>query len=313
LSADIIIRQNDTAPALTTFITDQNGSTLDLTGASVKFIMRSPTAIAPQVSATATITAPTAGQVQYNWLAADTAVPGLYQAVFRVTLASGGTYTYPNDGYLDIWVEEDLTSNTTQYLVSLADAKDHLNIPAADRSRDQKLVQWIEAARPVVEAITGPIVPQLYDEWYDGGQYFIRLRHRPAFLLLACSIYLGPVEYPLAIVANPGAGTIYSAMLDPTGDRVVRRGPGGGIIGFPNMPDSVHVVYKAGKPVIPANVRLGTLMLLAENWEPSQSPGWGSSGREHDEEVPEREPPDFLVSGRVREWLTPNRRHPSVF
>ena len=42
-------------------------------------------------------------------------------------------------------------------------------------------------------AIIGIIVRQ-YDEWYDGGQTFIRLRHRPIHTLIGVSEYRGPIE-----------------------------------------------------------------------------------------------------------------------
>lgn len=310
--ADLIVRQGDTSPIVTATITDQTGAAVNLTGATVTFIMRAITAAAPAVNTAATIVTAASGTVQYSWAATDTATAGLYQAVFRCTLNSGLTYTWPNDGYMAIWVEENLTSDTTQNLVSIPDIKDHLNIPAVDRTHDQKLLRWITAVRPVVEQITGPIIPTVYDEWYDGGQWAISLRHRPLITLIAASLYLGPVEYPLSIVTEPQDGSIWSVMPDG-GRRVVRRGPGGSQLKFPDGDQNVHLVYQAGITPIPENIRMATLMILQDNWNPSQQPGVRGPGQQPiDDAIAHGATPPFLVSGRAREFLSPNKRHPTV-
>jgi hypothetical protein len=199
-------------------------------------------------------------------------------------------------------------------IVTLVDAKTYLQIPAGDVSRDFMLSAWIAAATPVIEGITGPIVPRLYDEWYDGGQHFIALRHRPVIELVAVSEYRGPIEYPLNIISSPDRGQIYSVQLD--GSRVVRRSAGGGIIAFPAMPQSVHVVYEAGQSTIPQNVWLGTLEFIRDHWIGTQTPGGPRTGSEAaygvSSDIAERESPGLLVSPRVREMLAPNRRHPRV-
>lgn len=315
-TADFTIKQGDSLPVLTDTLTYSDGSSPNLAGATVQFVMRSQTYSAATVNAPATVTnTQNPASLSYTFTAAQTAVAGLFSGVWVVTFSGGSQMTWPTDGYIDIWVEENLTSDTSQYLVSLADVKDHLNILATDRTHDQKLIRWVTAARPVVESITTTAIPRVFDEYYDGGNYFIHLRHRPATVLLACSIYLGPVEYPLSIVQDPLHGSIYSCMLDPTGDRIVRRAPGGGVQPFPQMPDSVHAIYQAGPSTVPENVRMGTLEMIREHWVPTQQPGprGGPGYAVAEEETASRETVEFLVSPRVREWLSASRRHPSVF
>lgn len=311
---DLVIRQGDTTPALTQTILDANGNVLNLSGATVTFIMRSLTATAPQVNATASIVDAGAGKVSYSWAANDTATAGLFQAVFRVTgLSGGGTYTHPNDGYLDIWIEDNLTSDTGQLLVSVADAKDYLGFSSTDRTRDQKLTRFIRAIRPVVELITGPVLPKFYDEWYPGGHHSIVLRHRPVLSVQAVSNYLGAVEFPFMIVQDPQHGTVYSCMLD-TGGVVVRRGPGGSFLSFWGGPQAVHIEYTAGLPSIPENVRLGTLELIRVNYQETQQGGRRSFGGVDvvDDIAGERPAMGYLVPNRVREMLQPTRRAPSI-
>src|SRR5690348_8608985 len=98
-------------------------------------------------------------------------------------------------------------------------------------------MRFITGVQPIVERLVGDVVSHTRDEWYDGGQYWIRLRHRPLLELVAISEWRGPIEYPLSIVQDPGHGTIYSVMIErpnlqPGPARIVRRSAGGGVIAF---------------------------------------------------------------------------------
>lgn len=316
-SADFTIKSGDTLPILQDTLTYSDGSSVNLTGAAVQFVMRSQSATTAQINAAATIVNPTSpATVQYAFLSTDTAgAYGQYLGSWLVTFAGGATMTFPTDGYLDIWVEQPLTDATLQSLVGLPDVKDYLKIPATDRTRDQMLMRWILASRSVVEEITGPIIPRTYDEWYDGGQWAISLRHRPLYNLQAVSMYLGPVEYVMAIVTEPQDGSIFSVMTDGQ-RRVIRRGPGGSQIPFPAGQQTVHIVYQAGYQTIPENVRLGTLELIAENYLATQTPGGPSRGSQvmsGDREISDHALVEFAVSERVRSWLVPHQRHPAIY
>ena len=312
--ATIVLRQNTTTPVLSQSITDANGNAVNLTGATVTFVMRALTSNTPVVSNSShvTITNAAAGQVTYNWQAADTGMPGIYQAEFQVTLSGGGTYAYPNDGYLEISIEQNLSTPGGATLVALGDVKDYLNLPTSDTSRDAELMRFIYGVAPVITGLVGDVLQQEYDEWYDGGQFWIRLRHRPVLQLMAVSEYRGPIEYPLAIIKSPANGNIYSCMLDQDG-RVTRRTSGGGIIAFPAMPNSVHAVYVAGMTSVPQNVRLGTLELIRVNFQQTQQGVWPDIGSAMPSDNIGETHLEFFVPNRVRELLAPNRRAPSVF
>lgn len=313
-AADFQIKQGDILPLLTDTLTYNNGSAANLAGATVNFVMRSMTLSKVTTNAAATVTNAATGSVQYTFTATDTAAAGLYQACWVVTFSGGQQQTWPTDGYIDIWIEPNLTSDTNQYLLSLPDMKEHLNIPAADRSKDQKLIRWVMAATPVIEHITGPIVIKQYDEWYDGGQYELRFRHRPVQTLVAASIYLGPVEYAMSQVTEPQDGSIFSVMVDGT-RRLVRRGPGGSQLAFPGGLQSIHLIYTAGYSTVPEEVRQGALEMLRENWVASQTPGGPRTGSEAlmgpDSDVG-HVPLPLVISPRVKEWLSPKRRHPVI-
>jgi hypothetical protein len=86
----------------------RDGSAVDLTGASVRFIMSESPTSTPKVDAAATIVDASAGKVRYTWQASDLDAPGRYIAEWQVTFAGGAIETYPIGGYLSIQVDPDL-------------------------------------------------------------------------------------------------------------------------------------------------------------------------------------------------------------
>ena len=317
---DFSAKAGDTAPTWSDTLTYSNGNAANLTGASVQLVVRSWNSPAPLFNSAATIVAPLLGTVSYTPTAANTALPGNYVGSWVVTFPGGVVQTWPTTGYLDIVIEPSASATGIATIVSLEEVKEHLNIPSSDRQHDAKLLGWIYGLIPVVENIVGPVVPQTYNEWRDGGQYDLIPFHHPIVQLLACSIYIGPVEYDMTIVGNPAAGTLYSVMVDPDppyGRRIVRRGPGGGLIPFPSGLQSVHLIYQAGRATIPENIKLGTKELIKLNYQPSQQGnlrtfGGGGGGGDTAEEITATVPVGFAVPGRVRELLLPDRRYPSI-
>ena len=102
------IKQNDTVPSLRADLRDGDNAAIDLTGASVKFIMRAIGGNTAVINASASIVSEAGGTVQYNWQVGDTATIGSYQAEFEVTYSGGTVETFPNDGYIRIEILDDL-------------------------------------------------------------------------------------------------------------------------------------------------------------------------------------------------------------
>lgn len=314
MPADLTIRQGDTSPALSWQVVDAAGVDVNLVGASVTWVMRQLTSTVASVNQSAVIVDGPSGRVQYQWQPSDTATAGLFTGEWHVRLGNGQTFTSPPTGYLEVSVEENLVTPGGATIVSLGEVKDYLRLPSSDRSSDAKLIRFVRAATPVVEGIVGAVTARTWDEWYDGGQSSIRLRHRPVLAVTACTMYLGAAGYPMTVVADPSAGSIYSVMLDGDG-RLTRRTSGGGQDSFPAGADSVHVVYQVGRAPVPENIREGTLELLRVNYQRTQEAGRpqiGGGGGGADDEVGPTVPMGFMVPGRVREFLAPHKRHPSV-
>lgn len=105
------MKRNDREPAFKARIL-HNGAAVDLTGSTVKFIMKLDSASAsaePKVDAEADIVGDAEdGIVEYAWADGDTDTIGTYRAEFEVTFASGKTRSFPSADYLLVRIIADL-------------------------------------------------------------------------------------------------------------------------------------------------------------------------------------------------------------
>ena len=102
------IKQNDTRPAITATLIDGDGSLAALTGATVVFKMRKVGETSVTVNSSATVTSVDNAEVTYTWSASDTSTVGSYEGEFEVTYSSGGVQTFPNSGYIEIEIVDDI-------------------------------------------------------------------------------------------------------------------------------------------------------------------------------------------------------------
>jgi predicted ArsR family transcriptional regulator len=101
------IKQNDTSPSLQATLKDASGSSVNITGATVKFHMKS-LEDSIKIDAEMEITDAEGGVVQYNWSASDTDTVETYRAEFEVTYADASVETFPNNGNVSIIVSPEL-------------------------------------------------------------------------------------------------------------------------------------------------------------------------------------------------------------
>lgn len=106
MPATVVLKRNDRQPPIEASLEQAAGTPINLTGASVKFIMRNEATV--KVNATATIIDANRGVVKYEWGLTDTDTAGTYQAEFEITFADGRKLTVPNDEYIVVVVLEDL-------------------------------------------------------------------------------------------------------------------------------------------------------------------------------------------------------------
>ena len=314
--ADFTITQGQTLPIFEYTLESPKGKIEE--PESVKFVMRAQTASLPlSLTGTAAVVSKAAGTVSFSPSALDTTVPGTYECQWeaKVNKKSG---VFPAVGYLSVEIQPSLSVGRPALMASVQDVKEHMFLPNNDRTKDITFESMIEAAQVLIEAQVGPVIPKVYDEWYEGGSSSIYLRHRPSygfgttpiFELLAVSEYRGPIEYNLSQVGTPTQGSVYSVMLHPELGTVVRRTSGGGTYAFwsdPSHPQqSVHIVYRVGQETVPPNVKWALVETIRWWYETTQPTGGGSDTMADSEGKPSAGLPYH-----VREMLMPTKRHPS--
>ena len=257
------------------------------------------------------------GNVTFAPSTADTAIVGNFLFNWIVTFTSGDVMTFPTDGYVWVEVQANLAA-APQLIVSLPEVKEHLLIPHADRTRDTRLIGLIQTVTPLIEAQTGPIIPKVYEEWFDGGANIHDVLRQPSsgfgtspvFRVLAASEYRGPIEYPLSLVASPAFGSIYSIFVDMDMGTVTRRTVGGGTLAFMPGRQQIHIVYEAGQSRTPDNVAFAAKEAVRVAWEWTRQVGRGSQA-----------PADTYEAGPalageltrvIRTFLSPTRRFPAI-
>jgi hypothetical protein len=107
MSNDIFkIKRNDTSPSFLLELDLPSGT--DLTGATVRFHMAQADGTVI-VDAAGSVESVSDQTIRYDWIAADTATSGMYNAEFEVTFSGGAVETFPNEGYYRVKVGADIT------------------------------------------------------------------------------------------------------------------------------------------------------------------------------------------------------------
>ena len=99
----------DNRPSLTTILTQEDGTPIDLTGSTVKLLLKHEEN-GTKLNFTCTLLAPTLGTLKYDWIIGDIAVPGKYLAEFEITYGNGNKQTVPNSGFYSVIVNLDLNT-----------------------------------------------------------------------------------------------------------------------------------------------------------------------------------------------------------
>jgi hypothetical protein len=116
-----IVKKNDSYDAITYQLENEDNSTVDLTGASVNFVMGKKNKLI--TNAKATVTSATSGIVSYQLTPSDTLVSGTFLAEFVVTFANGTTKTYPSNGYITVDVEQNLDTSQNNVVLDMIATK----------------------------------------------------------------------------------------------------------------------------------------------------------------------------------------------
>ena len=174
-------------------------------------------------------------------------------------------------------------------LITLADAKASLGIPATTTTNDSDIERYIEAATPVIENITGPLLLSSRAYRLDGGGGAVLVGSGFNSVTSVTESGTPITDY----VADTAAGIIYAGSA--ASPRTFRPGIG-----------SVVVVVSVGAASIPANIILATRELVRHWWQQGRQGNRPAFGNEGVSEV--SVPSGFAVPRRVIELCEPNRR-----
>ena len=101
------MKKGDTLPALVVTITKTDGTALDLTDSTAKFVMVDSAGV-EIIDEAMTVTDAENGIVQYEWQAGDTDTAGEFRGEVKVTYSDGTLITAPAVDYIPINIDEDL-------------------------------------------------------------------------------------------------------------------------------------------------------------------------------------------------------------
>lgn len=104
---DFTIGEDDTGPSLEETLLGPDGNPIDLTGATVAFIMQIRDRSVPATSTAADIVDPIAALVSVDFTV-ETANAGNFTYQWRITLSGGQVVTVPNDRYRTMRVQKKL-------------------------------------------------------------------------------------------------------------------------------------------------------------------------------------------------------------
>ena len=132
-------------------------------------------------------------------------------------------------------------------LPTLGDLKAHLDMDVANNKNDAELTDMLDAAVDVVEGIVGPITAKTVTETHRVNAGELVLRRFPVADLVS--------------VTQFGAEQSVGLFEVDADSGIVRRGDGYGFVG------SFTVTYSAGRPTLPASIRLAILIVAGHLWD----------------------------------------------
>lgn len=106
---DFKIKSGDTRPTLEAQLLDEERQPRDLSLVDVvNFHMKQVDSQEVVVDATGSVFNDSEGKVIYEWSSGDTDTIGRHEAEFEIQYSNGTTETFPNNGFIEVYITEDL-------------------------------------------------------------------------------------------------------------------------------------------------------------------------------------------------------------
>lgn len=115
------LKRNDTNYTLYYTILNDDGSVVNLTGASVVFVMGKKNQLI--TNSPATVINNATGEVKYDLKDVDTLLAGTFLGEFRVTFDTGKAKTYPSNGYITVNITPNLNNGAGNIIIDDIAAK----------------------------------------------------------------------------------------------------------------------------------------------------------------------------------------------
>jgi hypothetical protein len=234
----------------------------------------------------------------------DATVTGQYRLTYQTTIPGRYTAHAVTTGPVTSWDDEfDAAPTPWPAIVSLADAKNQLNMDPADHTSDDELREYIAGVTGAVEAYKHETIARRtvtdeldfcrygyygYGSWYGYGQRF-RVRSAPVISLTSVISWDGTVTWDVTQMRVSPSGLV----------RVMAGLPVTGL---------ADVTYTAGLAVIPARYKRGALVVLQHAWETQRGQLAATAGVMGPEDrfgTPAGE--YFTIPNKAKEWLGPPR------
>lgn len=179
-------------------------------------------------------------------------VTGQYRVTYVPTLEGRHVWravtTGPNTAIQDVF---EVRETASPALLSLADAKLHLNISASTTTFDEELREFIEAVTKVVEQYVGPITRRTYVRRVPGYCYAVALPHTQVLSITSITLVsdgTSPVTISdLTINTEAGIVAYKTGTAFPFGE--------------------MEWTYLVGRSYVHPNWTLAAKMILEYNWE----------------------------------------------
>lgn len=206
-------------------------------------------------------------------------------------------FTTPASAYTDMF---DVRAAAPPLILSLSDARRHLQIPVADTSADEQMRGWLESVTELVESLCGPVVRRTVVEdhaLYGRGVTELALRRTPVLSITsAVGVLTGDPSYEAAALCVDGTG-------------ILRRLDGGRLSGL------LRVTYVAGRTVVPANLSSAARIILQHLWRTQYGASRALSGLGGGEDFAVTEPVagfGYAIPNRALQLMEPHRLPPGV-
>lgn len=181
------------------------------------------------------------------------------------------------------------------YVVTLDEAKVHLDKNRLKVDDDDELLDMVEAVTEVVEHYVGPVVPRTVVERVDGCGGLLALSYKPVALVSIVPWYtVGRTYLPTDCVIDSQTG-----LIERTN-------------GLPFYGGPFRVTYTAGRDPIPQNIVLGALMIVAHNWETQRGRTLRLPTSPGSDETVDVRGRSYSVPRRALEMLQPQQIGPMV-